>query len=104
MRVRVTGQQHSRRLKRAPLQPQAFQALCDTGAGFPSQLVQAGLCAYEATQQDVRFLLPCLPALAKEELRALLPQIVALSSEEVVGAFRRILDVRAASPMRVRCG
>ena len=40
-------------------------------------------------------MLPCLPGLAKDELRALLPQIVALPSEDVVGAFRRILDVRA---------
>ena len=73
---------------------QTFQALCDTDAGFPAQLLQAGRSAYEATKQDVRFLLPCLPGLAKDELRALLPQIVALSSEDVVGAFRRILDVR----------
>ena len=79
---------------------QTFQALCDTEAGFPPQLLQAGRCAYEATKQDVRFLLPCLPALAKEELRALLPQIVALSSEEVIGAFRRILDVRGAPLVR----
>ena len=79
---------------------QTFQALCNTDAGFPPQLLQAGRSAYEATKQDVRFLLPCLPALEKEELRALLPQIVAMSAEDVVGAFRRILDVRAVSLSR----
>lgn len=82
---------------------QTFQALCDTESGFPPQLLQAARSAYDATKQDVRFLLPCLPALAKDELRALLPQIVALSSEDVVAAFRRILDVRAARPCCADC-